>query len=145
MTLQHEHFDAYPLALDFVRWVHSLRPQLFGRARDVRALLDEDCTTIALHIAAGCSRYPSEDHGRFLSSAHEAAMRCAALLDILSSLQALPDDVVLDGRGRVAILAARIEELIRQTDIRDREPVAIEESIPVAVPSNGGRPIRGLT
>ena len=145
MTLQHEHVGAYPMALDFVRWVHSLRPQLFGRARDVRSLLDEACTTIPLHIAAGCSRNPSEDQGRFFASAHEAAMRCAALLDVLSALKALPSDTAVNGKGRVASLATKIRGLMHQIAIRDREPVVAENSIPVAVPSNGGRPIRGLT
>ena len=145
MTLRHEHIDAYPIALDLVRWVHSLQPQLFGRARDVRSLLDEACTTIPLHLAAGCSRHPSEDQERFFSSAYEAAMRCAALLDVLSSLRALPDDIAINGKGRVAILAATIERLMHQTELRDREPVAIEDRIPTAVPSNGDSRIRGLT
>ncbi len=145
MTLQHEHLDAYPMALEFVRWIHSLRPQLFGRARDVRCLLDQACTTIPLHLAAGCSRRLPQDRRRFFSSAHEAAMRSAASLDLLSSLKSLPDDIADNGKERVASLATRIEDLIQQTEIGDQEPVVIVDPIAVAVPSNGGRPIRGLT
>ena len=145
MTLHHERLDAYPMALDFVGWVHSLRPQLFGSARDVRCLLDQACTTIPLQIAAGCSRCPTDDRGRSFANAHEAAMRCAALLDLLSSLKSLPDDVAINGKERVASLAAKIEGLIHQVEMTDREPVVIDNSVPVAVPSNGGRPIRGLT
>ena len=139
VSFAHEKLDAYRLALQFVSWVHSLRPQLFGQSRDVRRGLDETCTTVPLNIAAGCCRCTAEDRQHFFADAHEAAMQCTARLDVLARLRALPDDFVHHGKQILARLAAGIEDLIDQIEDDKREPVAIHDVKQAAGSQKGER------
>lgn len=77
----HEKLDVYRTALDVVRWAHdcsAVQGLAKRRFRDFDVML----TSIVLNIAEGNGRFSSDDHCRFVETAHRAAIKVSAQLDL---------------------------------------------------------------
>ena len=111
----HDKLDVYQTALDVVRWAHGCGafrqlPRL--RIRDLDALL----TSIVLNLAEGNGRFSSGDHRRFVETAHCAAIKAAAQLDIWQQKKRLTSAEVEEAHGllvRVVSMTGALVENLR--------------------------------
>ena len=112
----HERLDVYRVALDVARWLQSetisnvlARPRMRG--------LDTLITSMILNIAEGNGRWSDADHVRFIETAHRAAVKLAAHLDLCETRGELLPERTETGRQllfRVASMTAASHGTIRE-------------------------------
>ena len=78
--LDHEHLDAFQVALEFAAMVPALTQTARPALRDQ---LERASSSIALTLAEGNARRTRRDRLHFLSMAQGSAMECAAAIDVL--------------------------------------------------------------
>ena len=113
---QHERLDVYRGALDVMRWFHedavsSMVPK--SRMRGLDTLI----TSMILNIAEGNGRWSDADHARFIETAHRAAIKVVAHLDLCETRRELRAEQTERGRQllfRVASMTAAWYGTIRE-------------------------------
>ena len=101
----HEQLDVYRATLDVVRWFHACR--MSGQLSKPRFRdLDTNITSMVLNIAEGNGRFSGADHCRFLETAHRAAIKVAAQLDLCELRNEIAGDKAEEARALLARIAS---------------------------------------
>lgn len=105
----HEKLDVYQDAISFVSWVDEL---LVGIPKSLAVYdqLDKSSTAIPLNIAIGRGKFTPADRAHYLNVAHDAALECAACLDVLIAKHRI--DSAEPGKTRILKIVAKLEDLI---------------------------------
>jgi len=111
----HEQLDVYRTALEVVRWFHS--SHMSGRLPKLRFReLDTNITSMVLNIAEGNGRFSGADHCRFVETAHRAAIKVSAQLDLCEQKQLVAGDKVEAAHSlllRVASMTGALAERLK--------------------------------
>ncbi len=94
----HEKLEAYQQAIRFVEWVTPLIEQLKA-SKAVLERIDRCSTSVPLNIAEGNGKFSMKDRSRFLDIANNAAVDCAATLDVLVAQKRLRADEIEEGKS----------------------------------------------
>ena len=108
----HEQLDVCRMALDVVRWFHSCG--MADRLSKVRFReLDTNITSMVLNIAEGNGRFSGADHCRFIETAHRAAIKVSAQLDLCEQRKQVAGDKAKEAHSlllRIASMTGALAE-----------------------------------
>jgi four helix bundle protein len=93
----HEKLEAYRQAIRFIEWVTPLIDQL-KVSKTMLDRIDRSSTSVPLNIAEGNAKFSMKERSRFLDIANNAAVDCAATLDVLVAQKRLKEDEIRDGK-----------------------------------------------
>jgi four helix bundle protein len=119
----HEKLDVYRVSLEFNRHVAAIISDVRGSNHHGRDQLSRAAMSIALNIAEGNDKRSLADRRRFFEIARGSAMECAAALDVLSTVGALPQEPVDSGKAlliRIVSMLTRMTERI-EPGVREEE------------------------
>jgi four helix bundle protein len=94
--------DVYRRALEFVRMAASIRQRLLPGHGALADQLDRAAVSIALNIAEGAGEFARKEKARFYRIARRSATECAAVLDVVRTLQLVEEGQV--GAGKAELL-----------------------------------------
>ncbi len=115
----HEELEVYQASLHLASEFSAsqsfahLHTQTFRR-------LDELLTSLVLNLAEGNGRFSKEDQSRFCASAHEAAIKLAARLDLCRVKNELPDDEVANWKNLLERISAMTMSMSQKSRERAR-------------------------
>ena len=109
----HEKLDVYRTALDVVSWFHSCG--MVGRLSKVRFReLDTNITSMVLNIAEGNGRFSGTDHCRFIETAHRAAIKVSAQLDLCEQRKQVAGDKAEEAHSLLLRIASMTGALVER-------------------------------
>lgn len=107
----HEKLDVYQESIRFVAWVDELLAEAPNRLA-VHDQLDKASTAIPLNIAIGRGKFNPSDRAHFFVIAHDAALECAACLDVLRAKHRIKS--AEEGKSCIAGIVSLLENLINK-------------------------------
>jgi len=110
MSLDHERFTTYHLALDFLVFANQLTEALPRNRQHLAEQLTRASTSIVLNLAAGAGEHSKPEKRRCYVTARGAATESAALLDVCARLSLVDASALASGKqllGRVVSLLLR--------------------------------------
>lgn len=108
----HEKLDVYRLSLEYVAWVHGVADELPPGHRHAKDQILRASQSITLNIAEGNGRGTHRDRRRFFEFARGSALECAALQDVLSVTQVLPDELHSAGKRTLHRIVSMLTRMI---------------------------------
>ncbi len=113
--LDAERLDCYRVALEF----HRMTPRLLAKGhRELRDQLQRAALSINLNLAEGLGRRSGSDKARFYSIAKGSASECAAIVDVVRSMDLAPVTLCREAR---ALLVREIQMLTKlEASVRGR-------------------------
>lgn len=94
----HERLQVYRQAVSFVCWIDALmREQAI--AKHFARRFDELSTSVVLNVAEGNGRFGRRDHGCFVETAYESALKSASLLDRMQGRGMIDTDSCIEGKA----------------------------------------------
>ena len=118
MSFDHERLEVYQAALDFVVVADRAIQQLPRGRSHLADQLHRAATSIVLNIAEGAGKFSPADKRRFYLIARGSAMECAAIIDVLMRLEAVPSDLHGDAKAMLKRVAAMLVKLAKSIEAR---------------------------
>ena len=115
-SFSHERLRVYQSSVDFVEFAHHLAADLPTGHASLSDQLRRASVSISLNIAEGAGEYRKREKARFYRIAKRSATECAALLDILSRLNAVPARELMKGRTRLFEIVSMLTALVKSQD-----------------------------
>jgi four helix bundle protein len=113
----HEKLDVYKTSLEFIAWVYFRIEKLTGSQRFARDELIRASQSIPRNIAEGNGKRSLADRKRFFEIARGSALECAAVIDELVVMNAMPESDKNEGK----ILLQRIVSMLtKMTENKNR-------------------------
>jgi four helix bundle protein len=110
MSLDHERFDVYQLALGFHAFAIEVAARVPRGHGETAEQLRRAAQSIFLNIAEGAGKFSRADKRRYYLSARGSVNECGALLDALMQLRVVDKDC---HRARKEDLVRMVQMLIR--------------------------------
>jgi four helix bundle protein len=107
----HEKLDVYRLSIQFVGWADQLTTDVNGSHRYAREQLARAASSIPLNIAEGNAKRQGKDRCRFFEIARGSATECAAALDVMVSIRAVPEPLIADGKAMLVRIVSMLTKL----------------------------------
>ena len=112
----HERLDVYRLAIEYVASSYRIAKSLNGAERHARDQWLRAAQSIPLNIAEGNGKQSLKDKNRFFEIARGSALECAAIHDILVSLEAIDLELNRVGKTNLKRIVSMLTRLIQRTD-----------------------------
>jgi four helix bundle protein len=110
-VFEHESLDPYPTATEFVALVDRLTMMVPPGRGYLVDELRQSAVAVVGNIAIGASEPEHAGQLRFLSEARRAAVRCAALLDVLRTIEVIAPPQRDSGREMLLQIVERLARL----------------------------------
>ena len=112
----HEKWDVYQAALEFIVTVNEINEQLPRGKAHLADQLYRAGTSISLNIAEGAGEYSTKEKARFYRMAKRSATECASILDVCKHLQILEENLYIKGRELLVRIAAMLTRMARSNN-----------------------------
>jgi four helix bundle protein len=112
----HERFEVYQRALDFVELAERIAKSLSSGRSHVVDQLRRAALSIPLNIAEGAGEYRPTEKNRFYRMAIRSATECAAILDVLQRLEPGCEAEAIQGRELLLRIVSMLIALCRSTE-----------------------------
>lgn len=109
----HEKWDVYTAALDFMLLINSIIEQLPRGKAYIADQLQRAALSIPLNIAEGAGEHSFSEKARFYRIAKRSATECASIFDVSNRLRLLDDDNYLRGRELLLRIVAMLTKMAR--------------------------------
>lgn len=126
VIFDHERLDVYRLAIEYVASSYRIAKSLKGVDRHVRDQWMRAAQSIPLNIAEGNGKQSLKDKSRFFEIARGSALECAAIHDVLQSIDAV--DVVSNQirKSNLKRIVSMLTRLIQRSETVSEESVEYE-------------------
>ncbi len=115
-VFDHERLDVYRLAIEYVTYSHRIARSLKGTERHARDQWLRAAQSIPLNIAEGNGKRSLKDKSRFFEIARGSALECAAIHDILHSIEAIDVEQNCFGKTNLKRIVSMLTRLIQRSD-----------------------------
>jgi four helix bundle protein len=116
----HEKLDVYRLELEFLAWVtillNEIRESGVPGRRGVVDQLDRASLSALLNTAEGNGKRQTKQRAKYFDDARGSATECAACLDALVAMNAVPDDRVIPGKTMLLRIVSMLSKLVERFD-----------------------------
>ena len=109
----HEKWDVYQAALDFVILASEIVEQLPRGKAYIADQLQRAGTSIPLNIAEGAGEHSLSEKARFYRMAKRSATECASILDVCKRLKLLDENEYSRGRELLLRIVAMLTKMAR--------------------------------
>jgi four helix bundle protein len=122
-TFDHEHLDAYQVALEVVAEVYRvLNPRPRGYS-DLVNQAQRAAISIPLNIAEGSGEFSRLEKARFYQIARRSATECVAALDVLRVLKVVSASRIQRARELLDRVVAMLTKMIQQQRTAKVDPI----------------------
>jgi four helix bundle protein len=111
--LDFERLDVYRCAIEFLTQCVRVAARMPRGHADLRDQLRRAATSIPLNIAEASGKTSVADRARFHAIARGSALECAAIIDVLVLLGAMPASDAEQGKLLVSRIVAMLSKLCR--------------------------------
>ena len=112
----HERFDVYRLAIDYVAFSYPIVKTLGGVNRQARDQWLRAAQSIPLNIAEGNGKQSLKDKNRFFEIARGSVLECANIHDVLRVCEVIDDDSHRRGKSDLKRVVSMLTRLIQRTE-----------------------------
>ena len=116
VQFDHERFDVYRAALDFMRVANDIVGQLPRGWSHLADQLLRAATSIVLNIAEGAGEFSTKDKARFYRMAKRSATECAAVLDLVRCIEPAKSEVLESGRSLLLRIVSMLVGMVRAAE-----------------------------
>jgi four helix bundle protein len=111
--LSFQRLDVYQCAIEYVTIALESGGKVPRGHADLRDQLRRAALSVPLNVAEGAGRVSEADAARHFAIARGSAMECAAVLDVIRALGAVPDDRHRQGMELLARVVAMLTKMCR--------------------------------
>ena len=115
VIFDHEKLDVYQLSISYVASVRRDATSLKGIDRPIRDQWTRASQSIPLNIAEGNGKQSLRDKSRFFEIARASALECAAIHDVLVSIQAIDGRTLEAHKTSLRRIVAMLTRLIQRS------------------------------
>lgn len=126
VIFDHERLDVYRLAIEYVASSYRIARSLHGVDRHVRDQWLRAAQSIPLNIAEGNGKQSLKDKNRFFEIARGSALECAAIHDVLQSIDVVELETNLVGKADLKRIVSMLTRLIQRSETVSEESVEYE-------------------
>lgn len=116
LQFDHERMEVYRRALGFVKSVGTLRRTLPSGRGSLGDQLDRAALSIALNIAEGAGEFARREKVRFYRMARRSATECAAIFDVIDTVELADKGCVTDGKAQLRVIVAMLITLSKRLE-----------------------------
>lgn len=131
VIFDHERLDVYRLAIEYVASSYRIARSLHGVDRHVRDQWLRAAQSIPLNIAEGNGKQSLKDKNRFFEIARGSALECAAIHDVLQSIDVVELETNLVGKADLKRIVSMLTRLIQRSETVSEESVEYEYRPPM--------------
>jgi four helix bundle protein len=113
LPLDFERLDVYRCAIEFLALAVRVTARMPRGHADLRDQLRRASSSIPLNIAEGTGKTGPADRAHFHAIARGSAFECAAILDVLRELAAIPAEDFDEGKHLLSRIVAMLTRLCR--------------------------------
>jgi four helix bundle protein len=126
VIFDHERLDVYRLAIEYVASSYRIAKSLNSVDRHVRDQWLRAAQSIPLNIAEGNGKQSLKDKRRFFEIARGSALECAAIHDVLQSIDAVDVATNQIGKSDLKRIVSMLTRLIQRSETVSEESVEYE-------------------